>query len=138
MLVLLGRVSRKLPLLALVSVLLTIPAARAEESKAVSQPTRTRTQDSMREFLKARTVEGILWLYDPVENKIRRLEPRGLHESVEKKSGFYVSCADYVDPSGRKFDVDILVQPSRRGFVTTQAVIHAVDGKKRPYELESP
>lgn len=58
------------------------------------------------------------------------------HTSYPREGDFYVSCADFADPQGRKLALDFLVIPSDHGLVATQAIIHAADGKQRAYQLE--
>ncbi|HEV8184546.1 MAG TPA: hypothetical protein VGP40_01230 [Chthoniobacterales bacterium] len=60
-----------------------------------------------------------------------------LHEGIVKKADFYVSYADFTDASGKKFDLDFLVLRDGENFKIADAVVHAVDGEKRPYHLES-
>ncbi len=66
-----------------------------------------------------------------------RLEFDSLHEGIVRKGDFYVSCADFVDQSGRKIDVDFLVLPDGDQLKATQGIVHSIDGDKRKYHLES-
>jgi|TARA_B110000495_G_scaffold192771_1_gene197293 hypothetical protein len=60
-----------------------------------------------------------------------------LHKGVVKKGPFYVSCADFVDAKGRAYDLDFLVAGKGETLRVLQALVHSVDGEKRPYHLES-
>jgi hypothetical protein len=117
-------------------VLMTARAVAGADA-SIDPKLRAQIQTSMREYLKSQTVNGVVLHYDPIENKVLRLQPGKIHEGVTEESGFYVSCVDFVDQTGRKLDLDLLVRPEGKKFVTTQAVVHAVDGVKRAYQLES-
>ena len=47
-----------------------------------------------------------------------------------------MSCADFEDAAGRKFDLDFLVVPDGADFRVNQAIVHKVDGDKRKYHVE--
>lgn len=111
--------------------------ATAGDEASIDPKSRTQIQASMKEYVENQTVGGVVLHYDPIENRLLRLTPGKIHEGITEKSGFYVSCVDFVDQTGRKLDLDLLVRPEGKKFVTTQAVVHAVDGVKRAYQLES-
>lgn len=48
-----------------------------------------------------------------------------------------VSCADFQAPDGTLVDLDFLVLPDGDEVKAVQAVVHSIDGEKRPYDLES-
>lgn len=122
--------------LLVIGVFAVAPAFAQEDS--IDPKSRAQIQTSMKEYVKNQTVGGgVVLHYDPVENRLLRLKPGPIHEGITKKAGFYVSCMDFVDQTGRKLDLDLLVRPEGKKFVTTQAVVHAVDGVKRAYQLES-
>ncbi len=77
-----------------------------------------------------------MYVYDSVQGSLLKLKLDKLHSGIVKKGDFYVSCADFKDQAGRKIDVDFMVRPSGNKLITTQALIHSVDGKKRKYHLE--
>ena len=74
---------------------------------------------------------------DSMEGKLLKLKLDELHNGIVKKNGFYVSCADFKDQNGRKIDIDFLVRPSGDRLITTQALVHSVNGEKRKYHLET-
>lgn len=117
--------------------LLVAARATAGDDASIDPKSRTQIQASMKEYVKNQTVGGVVLHYDPVENRLLRLKPGPIHEGITKRAGFYVSCMDFVDQIGRELDLDLLVRPEGKKFVTTQAVVHAVDGVKRAYQLES-
>ena len=48
----------------------------------------------------------------------------------------FVSCADFLDPSGRKVDLGFLVLQDGSTYKTIQAIVHRIEGEKRPYHLD--
>ncbi len=80
---------------------------------------------------------GVYRHYDAVAGKLLDLKFEKLHSGIVKKGDFYVSCADFVDQSGRAVDMDFLVVPAGKKVRTVQGLVHKVDGDKRPYHLES-
>ena len=92
---------------------------------------------SMQAFIDRNAVGGTYRIYDAVSGKMAVLTFEKLHDGIVTKGDFYVSCADFVDAQGKKYDLDFLVVPDGDSLVTTQAIIHSVDGEKRKYHLES-
>jgi hypothetical protein len=114
----------------------TAPAFGADDASIVGEQ-RVGIQKAMTHFVGAHSVEGELLHYDPVAGELRRLRLEELHSGIVKKGEFYVSCADFRDESGTLVDVDFLVLDMGDSFHVNQAIVHAVDGKKRAYHLES-
>jgi hypothetical protein len=112
-------------------------SAQAGNDPSIQGTLREDIQKSMNSFISHQSIGGVMSLYDAVDGKLLRLKLDSLHSGIVKKGDFYVSCADFVDQSGRAIDVDFLVLPGERGVQTTQAIVHSVDGKKRKYHLES-
>ena len=110
--------------------------ARADDDPSIKGELRQNIQTSMKNYIRSETLNGTFFLYDPVEGKLLRLKLDQLHEGIVRKGDFFVSCADFVDQNGRKVDVDMLVRRSDNKLITTQAIVHAVDGSKRRYHLE--
>ncbi len=108
----------------------------AADDPSIKGNLRANIQQSMGEFINAQTVNEKIYLYDSVDGSLLKLKLDKLHSGIVKKGGFYVSCADFKDQNNRKVDVDFLVIPKDGGFVTAQALIHSVEGKKRKYHLE--
>jgi len=116
--------------------LLTGPVAYAADDPSIKGDLRTNIQATMDTFIKNQTIDGTLRLYDPVEDVLLEVKLKKLHPGIVKKGDFFVSCADFVDLKGRKYDLDFLVIPAGDKLITTQAIVHSVDGKKRKYHLE--
>ena len=121
---------------ALAPLFLAGPVSWAADDPSIKGKLRTSIQATMSKFINDHTVKQTFRIYDPVGGKLHKLKLDKLHEGIVKKGDFYVSCADFVDSKGRKFDLDFLVLPDGDKLVATQAVIHSVDGKKRKYHLE--
>ncbi len=121
---------------ALAALLLATAPALAGDDPSIQGQLRTDIHASMRGFVDAQSVDGTIRVYDAVDGKLLSLKLDNIHEGIVRKGDFYVSCADFVDQGGRKIDVDFLVIPKEGELLTTQALVHSVDGKKRKYHLE--
>ena len=119
------------------TVLLLLPLlASAGDDASIKGELRSNIKQSMAGFINNKTVDNHFYLYDAVSGKLLKLQFEKLHKGIVKKGDFYVSCADFVDQDKRKIDVDFLVRPSGDKLITTQGVVHAIDGNKRQYHLE--
>lgn len=120
-----------------VALLLGAVPARAGDDPSIKGDLRANIQAAMNGFIQDQTIDGAVRLYDPVDGHLLRLKLDSLHSGIVRKGDFYVSCADFVDGSGRKIDVDFLVLPDGDVLRATQAIVHSIDGNKRKYHLES-
>lgn len=93
-------------------------------------------QQSMHRFVAGQMVNGTYYFYDPFERKLLALCFNKIHEDVRSEGTSMVSCSHFTDQFGRSVDLDFLVLPKNSGFVTTQAIVHEVDGRARPYDLK--
>lgn len=109
----------------------------AADDPSIKGDLRTSVQQSMNDFINHQTINGSMYIYDSVKGGLLKLKLDKLHNGIVKKGDFYVSCADFKDQAGNKVDVDFMVRTSGDKFITTQALLHKVDGKKRKYHLES-
>ncbi len=116
---------------------LAASSSLAGDDPSIQGELRKGIQVSMKEFVDKQTIGGVYRHYDPVAGKLLELEPGEIHSGIVKKGDFYVSCADFVDPEGHKLDLDFLVIESGGELRTMQAIVHKVDGEKRPYDLEN-
>ena len=121
--------------LLVISIALT-SVAFAGNDPSIKGDLRQNIKASMMSFIENRMVNNTFMIYDATRGKLLRLKLDKLHEGIVKKGDFYVSCADFFDEKGKKVDLDFLVIPDGDNLHTVQAVIHAVDGKKRKYHLE--
>lgn len=119
--------------LALFALATTVNAA---DDPSIEQPLRGNIQEAMRVFIDSATIDGTMRHYDPMTDQVLSLRLKALHSGIVHKGDYYVSCADFTDGKGRKVDVDFLVLPDGNGVRAVQAIVHKVDGDKRPYHLE--
>ena len=129
-------ISSSLATVFVISIVLT-SVALAGNDPSIKGDLRTNIKASMMSFIENRMVNDTFMIYDASKGKLLRLKFDKLHDGIVKKGEFYVSCADFFDEKGKKVDLDFLVIPDGDNLHTVQAVIHAVDGKKRKYHLES-
>ncbi len=90
----------------------------------------------MQEHIQQNTIDNHYVLYDAVTGELKRLEFDKLHSGIVKKGDFYVSCADFVDSKGNKYNLDFLVGKTEKGLVTLEIIVHSINGKKRKYHVE--
>ncbi len=119
------------------SILLSTPVVLAADDPSIKGDLRQALMDSMMTYIENRMVNDTFYIYDASKGKLLNLKYDKLHEGIVKKGDFYVSCADFYDSSGKKIDLDFLVVKDGSELKTIQAVVHAVDGKKRKYHLEA-
>ncbi len=111
-------------------------AAFAGDDPSIKGKMRTDIQAAMKVHIGQKTIGEKYVIYDAVSGDLKRLTFEGLHKGIMKKSDFYVSCADFVDADGKKYDIDFLVAEKDGSYSVLQPVVHSVDGKKRDYHLE--
>lgn len=129
---------RILGLIVALSILFPIGAvAVAGDDPSIQGDLRKDIQAGMETFIDRNTIDGVYYIYDPVEGKMMELTFKELHKGIVKKGAFYVSCADFTDSRGRTIDLDFLVIPAGDKPRAIQAIVHSVDGKKRKYHLEN-
>lgn len=121
----------------LLSLGLATSIAHAADDPSIQGQLREDIHTSLKEFVERQTVDGVYRHYDPVAGKLLELKPGKIHAGIVKKGDFYVSCADFHDPQGEKLDLDFLVIDAGGELRTVQAIVHKVDGEKRPYDLET-
>ncbi len=108
----------------------------AADDPSIQGKARTNTQSAMSEHINENTYDGKYIIYDAVTGKLLRLDFGELHKGIVKKDDFYVSCADFSDSKGNKYDLDFLVVDNGVNFEVFEAIVHKVDGNKRKYDLE--
>ena len=111
-------------------------SAWAADDPSIKGDLRSNIQQSMNDYISHQSVDGAMYVYDTIKGSLLKLRLKELHSGIVKKGDFYVSCADFIDQKGRKIDIDFMVRPSGGKLITTQALIHSIDGKKRKYHLE--
>ena len=74
-------------------------------------------------------------VFDPSEKTIVQLKFDYIHDSVEvmgRDNPYFVSCADFIDHKGVRYDLDFLVSKNHE---VVAVLIHAKKGKKTPYDI---
>jgi len=126
--------TRKLPLFILSFMLSS--SIYAGDDPSIRGDLRSNVQKSMSNHIDHQSIDGRMYVYDAVDGKLLKLKLEKLHSGIVKKGKFYVSCADFIDQKGRKIDIDFMVRLKAGELITTQALVHSVDGDKRKYHLE--
>ena len=119
-----------------ISIMLTSPIVFAADDSSIKGALRDKIKTSMMAYIETRMVNDTFFIFDALEGRMLNLKFDKLHEGIVKKGNFYVSCADFFDKNGKKIDLDFLVVKDGDQLKTIQAVVHAVDGNKRKYQLE--
>ena len=123
----------------IITICLTLGAATAAfsaDDPSIKGETRTKTQKAMSDHIKENNFDGSYIIYDAVTGDLLRLQFKELHKGIVKKDDFYVSCADFTDKQGNKYDLDFLVVDNDGNFEVYEAIVHKVNGEKRKYDLE--
>ncbi|MEK9142902.1 MAG: hypothetical protein AAB308_17755 [Nitrospirota bacterium] len=120
--------------LALYVVLGEVGVGAAEQRIEVQ--TQANVMSALKSHIEGNSVDGKYIIYDAVVGKLKKLKFDKVHEGMMKNHGFYVSCADFVDDDGSKYDLDLLVADKGGSFQVVETVVHAINGKKRNFHLE--
>ena len=104
--------------------------------RPVARDTRKGIQAAMKSHIDENTVNGRYIIYDAVTGELKKLKFDRVHKGIVKKADFYVSCADFIDEGGKKYDLDLLVVKKDGDFRAVDTIVHSIDGKKRKYHLE--
>jgi hypothetical protein len=120
--------------LALYVVLGGVGVGAAEQS--IESQTQERVMSVLKSHVEGNSVDGKYVIYDAEAGKLKKLKFDKVHEGLMKNHGFYVSCADFVDDDGNKYDLDLLVADKSGSFQVVETVVHAVNGIKRNFHLE--
>ena len=106
------------------------------DDPSIKGKTREGIQSAMKRHIDGNIVDGKYVIYDAVDGKLRKLKFDKVHEGIVKKADFYISCADFVDGGGNKYDLDLLVVERNGDFRVLETVVHSINGEKRKYHLE--
>ena len=107
----------------------------AANDTSIQGPLRVNIQKSLETYKKVNTIDGKLYVFDAVQNKLLTLTSGMPRPGIVKDGGFYLTCADYIDQNGNKVDLDFMVKETDGKFITTQTIVHAISDKYRPYHL---
>lgn len=110
--------------------------AIAGDDPSIKGELRKDIQSAMDQHIKSNKLNGNYVIYDAVNGEMKNLTLVELHSGIVKKGEYYVSCADFVDNKGKKYDLDFLVSGTDSGYKVLQSIVHSVEGKKRKYHVE--
>ena len=125
------------------SVLFLVLALGCSHTQAkVSKKEKSMVQEVMKDYVLTQSKSDgqldLIYKGKVLGLKVRSSEkyPDGFHSGVKKNGSLYTSCADFVDArSGEKYDIDFLVKKTQNGFKVVQPIVHSINGKKNPYDL---
>lgn len=112
-------------------------AVFAGNDSSIKGQLRTDIQEAMSQHVKSNTINNDYVLYDAVTGKLLRLQLDELHSGIVSKGDFYVSCADFKDAKGNKYDIDFMVAGPKEQLMVYQALVHKDKAGKRKYHLEN-
>ncbi len=78
---------------------------------------------------------GMFPIYNPSQRTVIQLKFDKFHDSVEIKGRdypYFISCADFTDKNGVKYDLDFLVSKNHE---VVAVLIHAINNKKTSYDI---
>jgi len=108
----------------------------AGDDPSIEGELRSNIQTAMQKHIERNTLDSKFIIFDTVAGELKRLKFEELHKGIVRKGEFFVSCADFVDETGNKFDIDYLVGEKNGRLKVFQSIIHAVNGEKRKYHVE--
>lgn len=108
----------------------------AADDPSITGKPRTGSQQAMSEHIEQNKLGDNYIIFDDVSGKLMVLEFKELHSGLVKKGDFYVSCADFADAQGNKYDLDFFVAEDGGEYRVYDAIVHKVNGDKRPYNLD--
>ncbi|NIS07390.1 MAG: hypothetical protein GWO07_01185 [Candidatus Dadabacteria bacterium] len=111
-------------------------ASHAADDPSIQGKPRDGSQTAMTNHINSNTFDGKYVIYDAVTGKLLKLDFKKLHAGLVKKGDFYVSCADFADTEGNKYDLDFLVGEKNDDYFVVQALVHKVNTDKRKYHIE--
>lgn len=127
---------RSVPIIALAMVLVSSAISFGADDPSITGDTRKGIQAAMKSHIDENTVNGRYIIYDAVTGELKKLKFDKVHKGIVKKADFYVSCADFIDDGGNKYDLDLLVVKKDGDFRAVDTIVHSINGKKRKYHLE--
>lgn len=117
-------------------VVLMIPGAVfAADDPNISRETKDKVQIAMNAHINSLTAKngGSYPIFDSDSRNVVQLQFLKLHTGVVEKGKqgkYFISCADFTDESGKKYDLDFLVSAN---FEVVEALVHKKDGVKMHY-----
>ena len=130
-----GRPAIILASLCAAGLMLMAVAVSAGDDPSIRGTLRPQIWETIDDYLVTLMPDATMRLYDPIENRVLRLEFMTAHEGIVRKGDFYVGSAGFVDQDGRKIDVDLLVLQTEKPMQVKQAIVHKIDGVERQINL---
>ncbi len=78
---------------------------------------------------------GMFPIFNPGQKTVIQLKFDKFHDSVEIKGRdypYFISCADFTDKNGVKYDLDFLVSKNHE---VVAVLIHSINNKKTKYDI---
>ena len=78
---------------------------------------------------------GMFPIFNPSQRTVIQLKFDRFHDSVEiqgRDYPYFISCADFTDKNGVKYDLDFLVSKNHE---VVAVLIHAINNKKTKYDI---
>ena len=101
------------------------------DDPSIKKSLKLRVQEAMTEHINhSSDSNGKYRIFDANNKTVEKLIMTKLHAGVVKKGDLYVSCADFTDKDGTKYDVDFFVASNRGKLKVVEAIVHSKDGKK--------
>ncbi len=116
--------------------MISLPLVFAGNDPSIKGFERVAIKTAMGQHVQTNTIGSRYVIYDNQKGELKRLTLDNIHEGIVRKGEFFVSCADFRDADGALYDLDFLVAKEGPEYRVIQALVHAVEGKKRPYHLE--
>ncbi len=117
-------------------VVLMIPGAvYAADDPNISRETKDKVQIAMNAHINALMAKngGTYPIFDQDARSVVQLQFLKLHTGVVEKGKqgkYFISCADFTDASGTKYDLDFLVSAN---YEVVEALVHKKNGVKQHY-----
>ncbi len=127
----------KIITLSILIVLLCSSFSFAGDDPSIQGKLRSDISYEMQKFIAKNSINNNLIIYDAVTGELLRLKLEKLHSGIVKKGDFYVSCADFKDRKGIKYDIDFLIGMNDESLATFEAIVHSAGEQKRKYHVEN-
>ncbi|GJM15125.1 MAG: hypothetical protein DHS20C13_04520 [Thermodesulfobacteriota bacterium] len=108
----------------------------AADDPSITGKPRISSQEAMSNHIEKNQLDSSYVIYDAVIGQLLELELVELHSGIVKKGDYYVSCADFVDAKGNKYDLDFIVAENGSEYIVYDAIVHKVNKDKRKYHLD--
>lgn len=119
------------------AVLMISGTVYAGDDPSISRETKDKVQIAMTAHVNALMAKngGSYPIFDPDSRKVVQLQFSKLHTGVVVKGSqgkYFISCADFTNESGIKYDLDFLVSVN---LEVVETLVHKKDGVKQHYSV---